>query len=179
MKKTILVILLALFILPSLFAETGKNNYIVQGIAASSDHVLALYYGDTDISDSTGFDLSNVNWKIDDSTVENSTDIFTISTVSGNASMESTLEVTIEPSVFTTTFSNQTTFQTDITPEVIPTSDMIGNFSNDNKTITNIIPSGDISEKIILAKFKLLWVGNESIPAGEYKSTITISYKLE
>jgi len=179
MKKVLLHNLLFVVLLLPIFAETYTYNYNVQGIADSSEYVLSLYYGDYDISNQSGYDLSDIDWRIDDPDILNTTDVFTIFAESGNIEDNNTLEVTIEPSVFIGTFSDNSTYTTNIVPSVTPTADSVGVYSDDNTTITNTIPSGFISESLELAKFRLSWSGDATLPAGEYKSTITITYKLE
>ncbi len=179
MKKVLLHNLLFVVLLSPIFAETYTYNYNVQGIAVSSEYILSLYYGNNDISNQSGYDLSDIDWRIDDPNILNTTDVFTIFAESGNVQEDNTLEVIIEPSVFVGTFIDNSTYITSIVPSITPTSDSVGVFSDDNTTITNTLPSGYISESLELAKFRLSWSGDATLPAGEYKSTITITYKLE
>lgn len=179
MKKITLVTMILVITLYSIFAGNDNSNFVVNGIANSSGHNISLFYGNIDISTETGLFLTDETWRIDDPNILSMTDSFSILTNSGNSSVESTIEVTISPSEFIATLSNNSVYRTSIVPDVFQTSDVIGVFSNNNKTIVSTIPAGDISQQLVLAKFMLGWKGDNLIPAGKYQSTITISYKLE
>jgi hypothetical protein len=131
-----------------------------------------------------GNDLNSIDFIESNSITLNetsNTSEFVVLRSNGNSSQSLAFEVNVQTSSFTETVDEKIVYDTNITPEVIwnhKDYTYSGRSNNSQSRITSL-PTGykGIDKKV--ASFKLHIEGDEQIPEGNYKSTITVNYTYD
>lgn len=158
MKKVITTILFFTIFAMSIFASTG--NIILNGSVTGTPYNLKLLYGTNPTEISTNYTIDTTfNLK-----QNGNTEHFYI-VVNGNESVSKNCTITVTPNPFLPTSSG--TYKQD--------DNVVVNYNEVSKT--TVISSG-VHENGILNEFYLDWTGKTDLTAGDYQSTIQISYTI-
>lgn len=157
MKKILTILVLASIAITSMSAKSAQVQLNTTIDEVQPDY--ALYYADALVNDN---DIINV----DPITEDGVTDVFSIK-ASSNMNSKLPVVVTIAADVFRTTLNNGTE---DVATTVTPEPTIITN--------TEYLPAG-LQSNYLVYSFTLGWTGDDSLPAGDYTSDITINYTIE
>ena len=182
MKKSIITILLiAGLAMTTTFADTNTYSGLTAYIEAkmnSSDYSFGINYDGGDYGDTA---TADENFTLNDASNATTTNEFIVkTTTAGNLAYDNVVEVTITPAAFVGTSDTATTTTT-VVPYVVDSS-------SDNTDITytaatnatdasfsRTIALGQNDAGINIAEFELAWMGDTSITAGTYQSTISLA----
>lgn len=175
MKKKVIL----LFLYFSLFLFTVGASPTIAVINSKIDfidYVPFLKYDNQVVEND--FDIVS-QYSLSDNSTQVYTNKFEIVTNEGNQNTDLNFQTLISTGSFKTTVDDQL-FDSKIFPTVVKIENSPGIYSteNNNTEIDTLIPFG-AHDSMVLAQFKFSWKGKNTLPAGVYTSTITISYSID
>ncbi|MGD1815415.1 MAG: hypothetical protein ACPKNR_00145 [Pleomorphochaeta sp.] len=160
MKKVLTILTISLIALAPIFAKTSKTQLITEIEETPVEYTLA-YNNDTTIDNSTDYKIT-----VQSLTNGGSTQDFTLK-ASSNMNKDLGVSVKINTENFKTTLNNKSqVYDSNIRPEV-----------NTISTLSTL--KAGLNKDVLVNKFKLIWGGNQELPAGVYVSNVTIEYTIQ
>lgn len=182
MKKSILTtLLIAGLAMTATFAATTNYSGLTAYIEAtmnSSDYTFGINYNGGDYgTEATADESFTLN---DDENTTTTNEFIVKTTTEGNLAYDNVVKVTITPAAFVGT-SDTATATTTVVPYVVDSStdntDITYTAATDatDASFTRTIDLGQNDAGINVAEFELAWLGDNSITAGTYQSTISLA----
>lgn len=176
MKKLIVFLFIASIAINTLFALDKNRDIFINGAIEKADYTFYLIYNNEEIADKSvideTFDISKIS----------KTKPFFVKRTAGNLNKDLGVTISISASSFVGNFDNDEKYDTKVTPKV--TIDETNytytkvEYSNEDieGNISLLIKAGKNKTSENIASFFFTINGNETIPAGDYESTIMINY---
>ncbi len=176
MKKLITLLLITTLTITAIFASTDERNINIGGSVESSTYDFSLIYNDKNLNDGDTleetYDLSKVS----------TTDNFIVRRSAGNLNYSLIPIIEIRTNPFIGEFNGDENYNTGLTPEIYVNTKGYNYIwagvtrNRDYSMIYTYVTAGANEEIADLASFYLKINGNDSIPAGNFSSTVRITY---
>lgn len=175
MKKAIAIALIVIIASIGLFA--GQVDVTLQGTVDATAYALTLKYGTNPTADET-FDDHTTDQTLAINnlvlTEDGKTKDFYL-TASGNEAKAHGVTVSIEP----TPFVNKSNILSDAEDAASANDhvDVAAAYVDGYDTSITVVPYG-LQNNYLLRKFNMAWTGNADLTAGDYESTVKVTYSM-
>jgi hypothetical protein len=176
MKKLIITFLIATVVIGSTFAQSDSKDILINGGVSKSEYSFTLLYDKEYLQDGSIIgDTFNIN-------IISDTKPFIVQRTGGNLNKDLGVSISIVASPFTGLFDGEANYNTGIIPKVKAIEEGYSytsiEYDNQNESgeISLLIKAGKNKDIEDIAAFYFTINGDETIPAGNYQSTISITY---
>ena len=176
MKKLVTIFLITPIVVSSAFAQSDSKDILINGEVSKSEYTFTLLYDKEYLQEGSIIgDTFNIN-------IVSDTKPFIVQRTGGNLNKDLSVSLSIAASPFTGLFDGEENYNTGVIPKVKAIEEGYNytgiEYDNQNESgeISLLIKAGENKDIEDIAAFYFTINGDETIPAGNYQSTISITY---